>query len=503
MLRPPSVDDLREIARMNALDLTEDELRSYAAIAPGLFEQLETLDQRPVRPPVTSDRVVRDSGSRPSRREDPLNAIAHKCSVSTTRRGRLDGKRIGLKDNIAVAGVPMSCSSRVLSSYVPDTDATVVTRVLEEGAEIVAMLNCDDMAWSARGQTSAYGPIRNPHNPAYLAGGSSGGSAAALYYDEIDLTLGCDQGGSIRIPASWSGVVGLRPTFGLVPYTGILAGEPTLDCVGPMARSVGDVALLLEVIAGRDSADPRQDGVSVERYVAATKESVEGLRIGIVEEGFSHTASEEAVSETVRETLAHLTAQGIVPRDCSVPVHSDFAYAVQLGIDYEGGAAIFRGHGLGYGWQGFYQESLGKTLGESLRGSANDLSEETKLTLLFGTYLSTAFDGRVYSRAQNLRQVIRAEYDKALEEFDVLAMPTVPMRAQPYEADISWIERVGREFGMGANTAPFSATGHPSVSVPCGSIDGLPVGLMLVGKHFDESTLLRAAQAIESSQQAD
>src|SRR5207245_3980027 len=213
------------------------------------------------RPPLVY--YERDPGGRPSRESDPLNAIIRRCSVKGAKGGKLAGKRIGIKDNVCIAGIPMTCASRVLEGYVPDIDATIIRCILDAGGDITAILNMDNFAFSGGGDTSAYGPTRNPHNPEHLAGRSSARSGAALYYKDIDLTIGDDQGGSIRIPASWCGIVGLKPTHSLVPYTGIVGIDPTFDHAGPMARSVAEVALLLEVIAGKDPMDPRQYDVPV------------------------------------------------------------------------------------------------------------------------------------------------------------------------------------------------------------------------------------------------
>src|SRR5277367_5813856 len=239
----PSADELKRIARANHIELTAAELTALQAMMPGqmaIIEQIDALSESP-QDSVTRYRD-RKAGDRPSPKDDPLNAIVTRCSVKGAAGGPLKGKRVGVKDSVCVAGIPAS-------------GATIVARMLDAGAEIVATLNMDDFALSGDGRTSTYGPSRNPHNPDYCAGGSSCGSAAALYYDDIDLTIGTDQGGSIRIPASWSGVVGIKPTYGLVPYTGVMSIDPSLDHVGPMARSVSDVALLLEVIAGKDPLD--------------------------------------------------------------------------------------------------------------------------------------------------------------------------------------------------------------------------------------------------------
>ncbi|MCS6925537.1 MAG: amidase family protein, partial [Candidatus Binatia bacterium] len=247
-LRRPSGEDLHRLAAANHFALSPEEVDAYLALLPDMFTALDLLDQTPTQHPPLIYRE-RDPGNRPSRQEDPLNAIVRRCSVKGAKTGKLAGKRIGIKDNVCIAGIPMTCASLVLDGYVPDVDATIVTRILDAGGEITAILNMDNFAFSGGGDTSAYGPTRNPHNPEYLAGGSSGGSGAALYYDDIDLTIGGDQGGSIRIPASWCGVVGLKPTHSLVPYTGIVGIDPTFDHAGPLGRTVADVALFLEVLA--------------------------------------------------------------------------------------------------------------------------------------------------------------------------------------------------------------------------------------------------------------
>ncbi|HKA52120.1 MAG TPA: amidase family protein, partial [Candidatus Binatia bacterium] len=227
-LRQPTADELRRLAAAHNFELTGEELEAYRALMPAMFDALDALDQTPAHlPEVTYSE--RSPGRRPSRQEDLLNAVVRRCSVKGAKSGKLAGKRLGIKDNVCIAGIPMTCASLVLDGYVPDFDATIITRILAAGGEITAVLNMDNFAFSGGGDTSAYGPTRNPHNPEHLAGGSSGGSGAALYYDDIDLTIGGDQGGSIRIPASWCGVVGLKPTHSLVPYTGIVGIDATFD----------------------------------------------------------------------------------------------------------------------------------------------------------------------------------------------------------------------------------------------------------------------------------
>src|SRR5262244_809185 len=308
-LRIPTRDDLQRLAQRNYFTLSHEEAEAYHTVLAGIFPLLEQLDSLP-EPHAPRKYPQRDPGGRPERQHDPYNAIVRRCSVVGAAHGPLAGKRIGLKDNTCIAGLPMTYGSRVLQGLVPETDATIVTRLLDAGAQIVAVLNMDNFAFSGAGDTSAYGPTLNPHSLQHLAGGSSGGSAAALYYDDIDMTIGGDQGGSIRIPASWCGVVGLKPTHSLVPYTGIVGIDPTFDHVGPMARSVADVALLLEVIAGKDPLDPRQYEVPVQSYTQALGKDIRGVRLGVVREGFDTPVSEPDVDAKVHEAIKALQELG-------------------------------------------------------------------------------------------------------------------------------------------------------------------------------------------------
>jgi len=494
-LRRPTADDLHRLAAAHQFELSTEEVEAYQALIPDMFAALDALDLAPANLP-TITYYERNPGGRPSRQEDPLNAIVRRCSVKGARAGKLAGKRLGIKDNVCIAGMPMTCASLVLDGYVPESDATIITRILEAGGEIAAVLNMDNFAFSGGGDTSAYGPTRNPHNPDYLAGGSSGGSGAALYYDDIDLTIGGDQGGSIRIPASWCGVVGLKPTHSLVPYTGIVGIDPTFDHTGPMARAVADVALLLEVMAGKDPLDPRQYDVPVQPYTQALDQDIHGLRLGVVREGFGTPVSEPDVDAKVREAVKALQELGAQVQEVSIPAHLE-AGGITWGLIAEGMAATIYGNGVGYHWQGLYNVSLATALGKSLQAQAQDLPYQLKFVLLMGTYLNHAYHGRLYAKAQNQRRVLRAAYDKVLEQVDVLVMPTTPNKAHKYDPKRSIRELIQHGWNMLGNTAPFDMTGHPSLSVPCGKSYGLPVGLMLTGRQFDDATLLRVGQAFE------
>ena len=493
-LRLPTDKDLQELAQTNHFRLSEEELAAFQQQMAGMFEPYERLHQMPEpRDPLKYQ--SRDPGRRPPREEDPFNAIIRRISLKGAPSGKLAGKRIGLKNNIGVAGMPMTNASLVMEGYVADADATIVTRLLDAGAEIVALLNMENFAF-ASGNTSAFGPILNPHNPEHVAGGSSGGSCAALYYDDIDITFGADQAGSIRIPAAWCGVVGLKPTHGLVPYTGIFGLDHTVDHAGPISRTAADAALTLEVVAGKDPFDPRQGQVPLQPYTDVLSRGVSGLRVGVLSEGFGREASESDVDEAVRNAVDQFVELGADITEVSVPEHSDAA-AICWPILVEGTNALIQSNGMGYHWQGLYDPALVESLGKSLQAQSNDLPATLKLVLLVGTYMSEKYHGQMYAKAQNLRRVVRAAYDRALEQVDVLAMPTSPVKA-PKQTELEVLGTGGQgAMDLAGNTAPFNATGHPALSIPCGKSDGLPVGLMLVGRHFDDATLLQAAHAFE------
>lgn len=498
-LRPPTKEDLTRLAQARHFELTADEAEAYEALLPDMFAALDTLDQAPSNLPRVRF-TDRDPGARPARGKDPLNAIVRECSIQGARTGKLLGKRIGIKDNVCIAGVPMSCGSLVLGGYVPDIDATVINRILEEGGHITAILNMDNFAFSGGGHTSAYGPTLNPHSDKHLAGGSSAGSGAALSYADIDLTIGGDQGGSIRIPASWCGVVGLKPTHSLVPYTGVVGIDNSFDHVGPMARTVADTALLLDVIAGKDPMDPRQYSIPVQNsFVESLGGTINDLRFGIVKEGFATPVSEPGVDGKVKEAVKSLKKLGAHTEEVSVPAHLE-AGGIVWALMTGGLAALMYGNGLGYHWKGLYNESLADALGKSLVSQGSDLPHQAKFVALVGDYLNQAYNGRLYAKAQNQRRKLQAAYDEAFKKFDILVMPTTPMTAHLDKPNMTPADSLNIGWDMLGNTAPFNMTGHPSISVPCGKVNGLPVGLMLTGRHFEDSTVLRAAHAFEDQE---
>jgi amidase len=341
--------------------------------------------------------------------------------------------------------------------------------------------------------------VHNPHRMGFSSGGSSSGSGVVLVTGEADMALGGDQGGSIRMPAAWCGVYGMKPTHGLVPYTGIMPIEIFIDHVGPMTTSVADNALLLEVIAGADGLDPRQYAPRVQRYTEALSGGIAGLRIGVLKEGFARAESEAAVDERVRQGADVLRELGAVVEEVSVPMHLQ-GPAIWTPIGVEGiTQTMMFGDGYGVSRPDLYVTGLIDKL-HGWQARAHELSETTKLITVLGVHMAKRYGPRHYGKAMNLTRRLTAAYDNALRSYDALLLPTLPMGPTPLPSPQDGAAVcVKRAFEMALNTCPFDISHHPAMSVPCGMANGFPVGMMLVGRHFDESTLYRIAHAFEQA----
>lgn len=386
----------------------------------------------------------------------------------------------------------------ILEGYVPPVDATIVTRILDAGGEIVGMSVCEAYCSSAGSHTSQSGPVHNPHRHGYSAGGSSSGSGALLGSGAVDMAIGCDQGGSIRVPSSWCGVYGMKPTWGLVPYTGILGFDPVLDHAGPMTTSVADNALLLEVLAGPDGVDPRQVSPRVENYTDALGQGVKGLRIGVLSEGFGRKESEPQVDALVRSAAARLASLGATITEVSVPMHA-LGSAIVFGLIQSTVNAMLITDGFGMGREDLMVPSFMK-MQSRWRECPNDLPPVVQNWLLLAEFIRRERGYQVYAKAVNLVRRLRAAYDHALTGVDLLLLPTTPMKAQPLPAaDAPVAVQIDATRMNLGNTSPFDVSHHPAMSVPCGRIDGLPVGMMLVGRQWEEATIYRAAHAFEQS----
>src|SRR5215213_7009661 len=318
-IQPPSAEQVLEIAKSFGMNLTEADARSVTALMSGVALSYDRLDG--MVEPKPKVKYARTTGARPAAEDNPYNAWAWKSTITGASTGILAGKKIGVKDNICVAGLPMRNGSRVLENYVPDVDARVVPRILDAGGTILGKTVCEDLCFSGGSHTSKPLPVRNPHRPSHSAGGSSSGSAVVVHTGEVNAALGGDQGGSIRMPACWTGVYGLKPTHGLVPYTGVMPIEPTLDHCGPLGATVEDVARLLTAIAGPDERDPRQIDCKTQDYMSGLQSGAKGLKIAVVKEGFDRPDSQVAVDRKVKEALQRMKSLGATVDEVSIPMH--------------------------------------------------------------------------------------------------------------------------------------------------------------------------------------
>jgi amidase len=492
----PNQDQLRKVGAEMGMDITPDYAQAvidYIKPFADGYRMIAALGDE--LPPI---KYPRGGFYRPEGEENRYGAWALKTSIKGAKSGKLAGKKVAIKDTYCVAGVPLTNGASVLEGYVPEFDATIVTRLLDAGAEIVGKSVCEYFSFSGGAATSISGPVHNPRAWGHTPGGSSTGSGALVALGEVDMATGGDQAGSIRIPASLSGVVGIKPTWGLVPYTGIMGMDATIDHAGPLTQTAAENALFLEVLAGPDGLDSRQGECKPDKYTKAIGQPVKGLKIGVVKEGFGQYDSHPDVDKGVRAAAKKLESLGCVVKEISIPWHPN-GISIWAAVALEGTYhAMFHGGSLGRNVEGVYPVSLAARCA-SLRDRANELPHTVKVGMLLAAYTDRYYQGYFYYKAQNLRRRLRAAYDAALAENDLLLMPTTRMMASkipPADADLpaimahSW-EQIG-------NTCPFNITHHPAISVPCGLGEGgRPIGLMLVAKHWQEATLYRAADAFE------
>lgn len=493
-------EQLLEAADTVGLSLTDADVSSYLGLMKPYLDAYNLVDAMPDNLPVV--KYPRTPGVFPSPAENPRNAWYVKTSIKGAASGKLAGKKVAIKDNVMVAGVPMMNGNSILEGYVPDVDATIVTRILDAGGEIAGKTHCENYCISGGSHTGAKGAVHNPYKMGYSAGGSSSGSGVTVALGEADMAIGGDQGGSIRMPSSWCGIVGMKPTHGLVPYTGIMPIEIFVDHTGPMTANVKDNATLLEVLAGVDGLDPRQYHVKQPGtldYTSGIGAGIKGLRIGLLKEGFGHPNSEADSDAKVRKAAETLKSLGAIVEEVSVPEHL-LGPAVWTPIGTEGIAqTMMFGDGYGLSRPDLYVTSLiDKLHGWELR--ADQLSETTKILTVLGVHMKKHYGSRFYGKSVNIARRIQAAYDAVLAKYDLIMLPTMPLKATPLPpADAPRELYVQRALEMIGNTCPFDITHHPAMTVPCGMSDGLPIGMMLVGKHFDEATIYKAGYAFEQS----
>jgi aspartyl-tRNA(Asn)/glutamyl-tRNA(Gln) amidotransferase subunit A len=407
----------------------------------------------------------------------------------------LAGVPVGIKDVLTMQGAPATAGSKILQGYLPPYDATAVARLEAAGAVLLGKLNCDEFAMGSSNENSAYGPVHNPRALDRVPGGSSGGSAAAVAAEMAVATLGTDTGGSIRQPASFCGVVGLLPTYGRVSRYGLIAFASSLDRVGPFTHTVEDAAILLEVLAGHDPMDATSATVAVTNYSDALNQPVKELRVGLPEEYFAEGLDPE-VRAAIEKTAEHLRAAGCTLHKVSLP-HTRYAIATYYVIaTAEASANLARFDGVRYG----LRAKDANTLGGMYRQTRDEgFGREVKRRILLGTYvLSAGYYDAYYRKAQQVRTLLTRDFLNAFQQVDVLLTPTAPTPAFKLgeKTDDPLAMYLADIYTVTANLA-----GICGVSVPCGnSSQGLPIGAQILGKHFDEATVLRVAQAVESAQ---
>ena len=460
---------------MSARELTDQHLARIAAVEPSLNAYLE----------VTADRARADAD-----RIDQARSAGEDLPP-------LAGVPLAIKDNLCTKGVPTTCASRMLAGFVPPYESTVTGRLWDAGAVLLGKTNLDEFAMGGSTETSAFGPTANPWNVDHVPGGSSGGSAAALAAGACMASLGSDTGGSIRQPASFCGVVGLKPTYGRISRYGLVAFASSLDQVGPFSSSVADTAALLQVMAGYDPRDSTSLKVPVPDYSADLEKPIKSLRVGLVRECFEQDGLSAEVKASVLAAAEQLQALGAELVDVSCPRFTDGIATYYVIAPSEASANLARYDGVKYGFRAEDADSLAAM---TSRSRAEGFGSEVQRRILIGTYaLSAGYVDAYYKKAQQVRTLIRRDFDAAYQTVDVLLTPTAPTTSfrngahaddplAMYLADLL--------------TIPANLAGLPAISVPCGfDSAGLPIGLQLIGNVLEESRLLQVAHQYEQSAQ--
>ncbi|MDE0720309.1 MAG: Asp-tRNA(Asn)/Glu-tRNA(Gln) amidotransferase subunit GatA [Dehalococcoidia bacterium] len=407
--------------------------------------------------------------------------------------GPLTGVPVQIKDVMCTEGVPTTCASRMLENFVPVYNATVVDKLINQGAVMLGKGNMDEFAMGSSCENSAFHPTRNPWDLDRVPGGSSGGAAASVASGETIFALGSDTGGSVRQPASLCGVVGLKPTYGMVSRYGLIAFASSLDQIGPVGRSVQDCALVLNAIAGHDPRDATSVAREHHDYTATLGQGVKGLRLGVPEEYFVD-GMEPGTRKTIDKALAKLESLGATIKPVSLPTTRYALACYYIIAPSECSANLARYDGVKYGYS--YQET--NDMWEALEKTREyGFGPEVTRRVMLGTYaLSSGYYDAYYLKAQQARTLIRQDFDRVFQEVDALVTPTSPVTAF----------KIGEKTGdpvqmylIDVCTLPVNIAGLPGLSVPCGFSDGLPVGMQLIGPHFSEDTLLRTAHAYEAA----
>lgn len=484
---PEDVVEYAERTRLNHTNVDPDEQVAAIEAQDELIKKLDEIDA-----PAAPEREYWD----PTEDEDPYAAFLTRCDIHRADDGVLAGRTIAVKDNIAVAGMPMTCGSPLLVDHVPQEDATVVKRLLDAGGRIVGKANMDEFALGGDADAMRFRLARNPNDPDHQPGGSSAGSGVAVANGQVDVALGTDTGGSVRFPASFCGVVGLKPTRGLVPLTGFVQFSKLNDEIGVLSNNVENAARSLTAMAGSDPQDDATRNATPGAYLNAVRsvdaEDAEDLTVGVPAELFG---GDRAVDDTVRAAIDELAGAGATVREVTIP---DFEYAIPAwwAIAMTEVAAYVAANGANYWQRSSSSEALAGAIAEAFEERSGELGEYTANVLIYGQHLLSQYDNEYYAKAQRVRERVTNGVDAALDGVDMLAGPTTPMVAPAWDGE-NYLEDNTLDEAV-RTTGPFNLTGHPAVSVPCGASEGLPVGLQFIGTHGDDAGVLRGAAVWES-----
>lgn len=406
--------------------------------------------------------------------------------------GKLAGVPIGIKDNICTDGLRTTCASKILEDFIPPYDATVIKKLKAADAIIIGKLNMDEFAMGSSCENSAFGPTKNPVDLERVPGGSSGGSAAAVAAGLAPITLGSDTGGSIRQPAAFCGVVGFKPTYGLVSRFGLIAYGSSLDQIGPLAKTTEDAALCLEVIQGQDKMDNTSAKKEHPEYLPTLDEGVKGMKIAVAKEFFGEGLDAE-IEKSFKDALVKFEKLGAEVEYISMPITEEGLAPYYLIASAEASSNLARYDGIRYGYRTSEYEDVDDLM---INSRTEAFGKEVKRRIMLGTYaLSSGYYDAYYNRAQKLKKKIKQQYKEVFETYDLILSPVSPVlpfklgekTADPLEMYLADIYTIN-----------INLAGVPAISVPCGTSEsGLPIGLQIIGEHFEETKILRAAKAFE------
>ena len=421
--------------------------------------------------------------------DDRYHAFITTCNQAPHGEGKLAGIAVAVKDNISTQGIETTCASKILKGYVPPYDAHVVGLLRKSGAAIVGKTNMDEFGMGTTTENSAFGPTLNPCDTGRVPGGSSGGSAAAIAGGMVRMALGTDTGGSIRCPAAFCGIVGLKPSYGRVSRNGLIAYANSLEQIGPMGRTVDDVSTLMGVIAGHD----RRDSTSQDRpYTHTPNADIRGLKIGIPQEYFG-TGVDPAVAAEVNKAIGRLEELGATTVSCSIPSMEYALAAYYVTCTCEASSNLARFDGVRYGPAADTKKSWHEAFKEVRRAG---FGTEVRRRIMLGTYaLSSGYYGKYYSKAQIARENVKKDFFRIFSEVDVIAGPTMPTiafrlgeKSDPLSMYLSDIL-----------TVPVNLAGIPAISVPCGTVEGMPIGLQIMGRPWEDERVIDTAYAYEQA----